>query len=30
MVESHERRETIGEGLRWEVKIGDRIEEIGG
>jgi hypothetical protein len=30
MVESRERREMIGEGLRWEVEIGDRREEVGG
>jgi hypothetical protein len=30
MVESQERREIIGKGRKWEVKIGDRREEIGG
>ncbi len=30
MVEGHERREMIGKRRRWEVKIGDRREEVGG
>ncbi len=30
MVGGHERRKMIGKGLRWEVKVGDRGEDIGG
>jgi hypothetical protein len=30
MRKNHGRRKMIGEGREWEVKVGDRGEEIGG